>query len=225
MAKSSAQLDREIAAYLGKKPVRRSRSHATMEPSPYGHELFKTSGQPPKPEVIAQRKTADDKAISLWNDGSLTWGRMGTVIKGSPHPRTDAQIEEALKAGHLVMGDVELYDAADVPRLIEAARKVAKRGGLPGDVRREFAKDAPLRPVWAVQEADRDGKPLVRVWKLPRMSHPGLAVWDEIRGSGARGRYQVMQEMKRGSGTYAPTGVQFHDLASLAKYLRETSAL
>jgi hypothetical protein len=123
------------------------------------------------------------------------------------------------------MGEVEIHDAEDVPRLIAAARKVAKRGGKPGDVRDEFAKEAPLRPVWEVQETDRNGNPLVRVWKLPRMSHPGLAVWDEVRGSGGRGRYQVMQEIKRGSGTYAPTGVQFHDLASLAKYLRETSAL
>jgi len=199
-------------------------SHATMQRSPYGHELFKTSSEKPDPQIIARRKTADGKIVQLWNDGTLTWA-LHNAIKGSPHPRTDDQIREALAAGHLVMGEIELYDADDVPRLIEVARKVAKRGGLPGDVRREFAKDAPLRPHWEVQEADRDGKPLVRVWKLPKMSHPGLAVWDEVRGSGGRGRYQVMQEMKRGSGTYAPTGVQFHDLASLSKYLRETSAV
>lgn len=220
--KTSAQLNREIAASLAKK----SRSHSTLERSPYGHELFKT-GTTPKPEVIAQRKTADDKTISLWNDGSLTWGRMGTVIKGSPHPRTDTQIREALKAGHLVMGEIELYDAADVPRLIEVARKVTRRGGQPGDLRREFAKDAPLKPKWQVQEADRDGRPTVRVWRLPRLSHPGMVIWDEVRGShGAR--YRVMTEIiERGrrSGTLADTGVRFKDLASLSKYLRETSEL
>lgn len=223
MAKSAARLNREIAAHLAKS----RRSHATLERSPYGHELFKTSDQTPKAEVIAQRKTADDKAISLWNDGSLTWGRMGTVIKGSPHARTDAQIREAFAAGHLVMGDVELYDADDVPRLIEVARKVARRGGLPGDVRREFAKAAPLRPHWEVQETDRDGRPTVRVWRLPRISHPGMVIWDEVRGSqGAR--YRVMTEiMERGrrSGTLSDTGVRFKDLASLAKYLRETSEM
>ena len=195
--KSSAQLDREIAASLAKKP---------------------------KDEIVARRKTSDDKEVALWSDGSLTWGRWN-VIKGSPHARTPAQIEEALRAGWLVMGEIELYDAEEVPRLIEVARKVARRGGDPGDVRAEFAKGAPLRPLWTIQEADRDGRPQVRVWRLPRLSHPDLAVWDEVRGSRGRGRYQVMREISRGSGTYASTGVQFHDLASLQKYLRETSQL
>lgn len=205
MAKSSAQLDREIAAALK------------------------------KDEIIARRKTADDKAVALWSDGSLTWGGVGTVIKGSANPRTAAQIEEALAAGWLVMGDVELYDADEVPRLIEVARKAARRGGLPGDVRREFAKSAPLRPQWTVIEADRDGRPLVRAWVLPRLTHPGIAIWDEVRGSGGRGRYQVMREVTRGpapwlrggrgSGAYESTGFQFHDLEKLAQHLRETSQL
>lgn len=223
MPKSAAQLNREIAASLTKT----RRSHATLTRSPYGHELFKTDAKTPTPEVIAQRKTADDKAVSLWNDGSLTWGRMGTVIKGSPHARTDEQIRAALAAGWLVMGEIELYDSDDVPRLIEVARKVARRNGLPGDVRREFAKGCPLRPHWQVQETDRDGRPTVRVWRLPRITHPGLVIWDEVRGShGAR--YRVMTEiLERGrrSGTLADTGVRFKDLASLDKYLRETSAL
>jgi hypothetical protein len=203
----SAQLDREIAAALAKKAD----------------------------EIIARRKTADDKAVALWSDGSLTWGGVGTVIKGSPHARTAAQIEEALAAGWLVMGEVEAYDADEVPRLIEVARKVARRGGLPGDVRGEFAKSAPLKPLWTVIEADRDGRPLVRAWILPRITHPGMAVWDEVRGSGGRGRYQVMREVTRGvpgqirggrgSGAYESTGFQFHDLAKLSQYLRETSQL
>lgn len=197
-----------------------------MGRSPYGHELFKTSATPPKPEVIARRKTADDKAVSLWNDGSLTWGAWN-VIKGSPNARTDAQIREALAAGWLVMGEIELYDAEDVPRLIEVTRKVARQGGDSGDVQREFAKVAPLKPHWQVQETDRTGRHTVRVWRLPRLSHPGVVIWDEVRGShGAR--YRVMTEiMERGrrSGTLADTGVRFNDLTSLSKYLRETSQL
>jgi hypothetical protein len=196
MPKSAAQLQREINSALANKP---------------------------KDEIVARRKTSDHKDVALWSDGTLTWGRIGTVIKGSPHARTPAQVKDALDAGWLVMGEVELYDADDVTRLIEVARKVAKRGGLPGDVRREFAKDAPLKPVWEIQEADRDGKPTVRVWRLPRLSHPGLAVWDEVRGSHGK-RYQVMQEMQHGSGTYTSIA-QFKDLASLSKYLRETSQL
>ena len=221
MPKSATQLNREIAASLAKK----SRSHSTMERSPYGHELFKTSAKP-KSEIIARRKTSDDKTVSLWNDGSLTWGAWN-VIKGSPSPRTDAQIREALDAGWLVMGEIELYDADDVPRLIEVARKVARRGVSAGDLRREFAKDAPLKPKWQVQETDRQGRPTVRVWRLPRLSHPGMVIWDEVRGShGAR--YRVMTEIiERGrpSGTLSDTGVRFKDLTSLSKYLRETSEL
>lgn len=199
MAKSSAQLDREIATSLAKKV---------------------------KSEIIARRKTSDDKAVSLWSDGSLTWGAWN-VIKGSPHAKTDEQIREALDAGWLVMGEIELYDADEVPRLIEVARKVARRGGLPGDLRREFAKGAPLRPHWQVQETDRKGRPTVRVWRLPRLSHPGMVIWDEVRGSHGS-RYRVMTEiLERGrrSGTLADTGVRFKDLASLGKYLRETSQL
>lgn len=196
--RSSAQLDRDIATMIAKT----------------------------KPEIIARRTTFDGKAISLWNDGSLTWGRWN-VIKGSPRAQTAAQIEEALRAGWLVLGEVEIHDADDVPRLIGAARKVARRGGLPGDVRREFWKDAPLKPQWQVQEADRDGRPTVRVWRLPRMTHPGMVIWDEVRGSHGS-RYRVMTEiMERGrrSGTLADTGVRFKDLASLGKYLRETSEI
>lgn len=180
-----------------------------------------------KPAVIARRKTFDDKAVSLWSDGSLTWG-MGFVIKGSPSARTPAQVDQALTAGWLVLGEIEVHDADEVPALIVAARKVARRGGLPGDVRKELAREAPLRPIWTVIEADRAGRPLVRVWRLPRISHPGLAVWDEVRGSHGRGRYQVMQELRergRGTDAYASTGMQFHDLGKLAAYLRETSQL
>ncbi len=216
---NNAKLDREIAAALAKK---------SPERSPYGHEIFKT-GEKKRDEVIAQRKTFDDKTVALWSDGSITWGRMGTVIKGSPNARTDAQIEQALAAGWLALGEVELCDADEVPGLIGAARKVAAKGGTPGDVRREFAKDAPLRPIWEVLEADRNGRPTLRVWRLPRLTHPGMAVWDTAR-TAHLGRYEVMTEMRGAvlgrrstGGTYAPTGVRFHDLTKLAKYLRDTS--
>jgi hypothetical protein len=178
-----------------------------------------------KDEVIGQRKTADDKSVVLWSDGSLTWGRVGTVIKGSPHAKTPAQVEAALRAGWLVLGDAELYDAAEVPRLIAAARKAAVRGGLPGDLRASFARSESredrLTPSWITTEADRAGNPLVRVWKLPRLLYGGLTVWDERRGRGAsRGRYQVMREFGR-SGTYAPTGDDFHDLDALSAWLHQ----
>jgi len=130
-----------------------------------------------------------------------------------------------------VLGEVSIVNADDVSRLIAAARKVAHKGGNPGDVRTEFHKASPLKPVWAVLEADRAGTPTVRVWRLPRMTHPGLAVWDTLRNA-SRGRYEVMTEsragglgQRSGGGTYVTTGVRFHDFAQLAKYLRETSRL
>lgn len=177
---------------------------------------------PAKDEVIARRKTYDDKAIALWSDGSLTWGGIGRTIDGSPNAKTPAAKEAALKAGWLVIGEVEVYDAEDVPRLIKAARKVAAKNGLPGDLRREFWKDAPLRPHWETYQTDRNGKPTIRTWRLPRVSHPGLVVWDRVTGAK---RYEVMHMLGRGSSTLATTGVRFDTLPELATYLRETSAL
>ncbi len=178
--------------------------------------------------ILARRKTADDKVVLLHDDGTLTWA-LGNAIKGSPNARTAEQIEEALTAGWIVMGEVEIHDADEVSHLIEVARAAARRGGdatLPGNVRKAIWKDAPLKPHWVTLEADRDGRPLVRVWNLPRLSHPGVAIWDEARGSGGRGRYQVMRQhdRNRGRDTFVPTGIQFSDLAALSKYLRETSA-
>lgn len=208
MAKSSAQLNAEIQAAI--------------------------NGS--KDGILARRKTFDGKAIMLWSDGSLTWA-LGSVIKGSPNARTAAGIEEAVRAGWLVLGEVEVHDADDVSRLIGAARKVVHRASVhgtqanPGDVRAELFKAAPLKPHWTTLEADRDGKPTVRVWRLPRMSHPGLAVWDGLRNA-SRGRYEVMMEaragglgQRSGGGTYVTTGVRFHDLATLAKYLAKYNLL
>jgi hypothetical protein len=182
--------------------------------------------------VLARRKTADDKVVLLHADGTLTWA-LGSAIKGSPAARTAAGIEEALTAGWIVLGEVELFDAAEVPHLIETARKAAHRGGestLPGNVRKAVHRDKPIKPHWVTVETDRAGNPTLRVWKLSRMSHPGLAVWDSLGHH--RGRYEIMQEslagglgQRSGGGTYAPTGVRFHDLNALSKYLRETSQL
>ena len=151
-----------------------------------------------KPHVTARRTTADGKHVLLWDDGALTWA-LGYAIRRAPKGGTPF----ARKVGRLVLGDVELYDAAEVPDLIEAARWAAVRSVLPGDMRRryrEITEPKGPRPAWTVISADRDGRPMVRVWKLPRLGWPGLAVWHE------RGRYEVVREMQRGTGTYEATG-------------------
>jgi hypothetical protein len=181
------------------------------------HELRSmASANPAKPksnEWIAKRQTAQGTTVRLWPDGSLTWG-MGHYIEGSPHARTPKQIEKALEAGWLVLGEVEIYDDAEVPDLIRAARWTADRDGLPGTLRKRLHERTPMRPVWTVIEADRDGRPLVRAWVLPRIAWTGLAVWND------RGTYSVWTQIGR-TGTYRPTGVEFSNLKDLTKYLDE----
>lgn len=167
------------------------------------------------PHVIARRLTADEKIVCLWDDGSLTWA-LGHAIKGSANPRTEAQRSQALKAGWLVMGDVCIHDAADVSALVAAARWAADRDGLPGTMRGRLADMATPRgprPVWTILETDATGKATLRVWRLPRMGWPGLAVWHE------RGRYEIMREIGR-SGTYESTGFVAHTLSKIVTLLQ-----
>ena len=152
-------------------------------------------------EVIARRDTFDGKRVYLWSDGSLTWA-LGYAIRGSANPRTPAQIDAALRAGWLVLGEVEIVESDDVPRLIEAARWAADRSGMPGDVRSRFHARAPMRPQWTVLQTDRNSRPTLRAWVFHRLSGlAGMAIWNE------GGRYQVMNRCPgRGRDTYAPAG-------------------
>lgn len=168
-----------------------------------------------KPHVIKRRSTADGKHVLLWDDGTLTWA-LGYAIRGAARPKTPAQIDIARRAGWLVLGEVELYNADAVSDLVAAARWTAERGGLPGDMRRRYAEiTAPKSPspVWSVLSADRDGKPTLRVWRLPRLGWAGLAVWHE------RGRYEVMREVRRGTGTYEATGFRANTLSEVRALL------
>ena len=179
-----------------------------------------------KSEIIARRRTADNIGIALWGDGSLTYWD-GRAIKGSAHPRTDEQRRQALAAGWRVIGEAELYDADELPRLIAAARK----GGLPSEVRGEFArserKETQLKPSWEVYETERDGTPTIRVWKLPRLLYGGLVVFDYCgKRNSSGGRYVLMRELGRGGRKRAPdtvesTGFRFNDLGSLSEHLRQ----
>lgn len=166
--------------------------------------------------VIARRSTFDGKHVLLWSDGSLTWG-MGYAIKGAAQPRTSEQRARALRAGWLVIGEICIYDADEVSGLIAAARWAADRDGLPGTMRARLkALRAPRgpRPVWEVLETDRDGKPTLRVWKLPRLGgYAGLAIWHE------RGQYSVMREMPGRRAVYEPTGFVRSTLSEIVALL------
>lgn len=160
----------------------------------------------------------------LWDDGELTWA-LGYSIQGSARPRTPQQAEAARRAGWLVLGEVSLYTAQEVPDLIRAARWVAERSGLPGDVRRRYRDiTAPkgLRAEWTVIRADRDGRATVRVWRLPRLMWPGLIVWHE------RGQYSILRETQRGTEAYEDTGFRastIREIHRLLPLLRETSPM
>lgn len=176
---------------------------------------------------VARRRTADGVSVLLWSDGQVT-GRLGYRIEGVPmvRPRSAEGRALAMRAGRLLMGEVCVHDAADLGALYEACRWVARRGGLPGDVRRRVrdARRPAIRPVWTVLSADRDGRPTSRVWRLPRMRWPGLAVWDNCApNSGGRGRYELTQVVRGSRDTYESTGFFFADLRELAAHLHGVS--
>lgn len=86
-----------------------------------------------EPHVISRRATADGKHILQWDDGTITWG-LGYKIRNAPRGGSDF----ARRVGGLVIGDASLYEASEIPSLIEAARFVAKRSGLPNDMRKRY---------------------------------------------------------------------------------------
>ena len=160
---------------------------------------------------IATRRTAEDTIIHLWPNGAITWA-LGRYVQGSPHPRTEEQREEALRAGWLVMGEVELYDDHEVPALIAAARWTAKRGGDPGMMRKRLHAPGVMRLVWTMFSADRDGKAIEEFARLPRLRWPGLVVFRK------RGEYSLWSEIGR-SGSFTPTGIEFTNLRDLTAHL------
>jgi hypothetical protein len=83
--------------------------------------------------VIAQRKTFDGADVEFWSDGAITLGnrRVAAPVVARGLPR-DVQL--------MIAGDVCLYDAAEVRRLIKAARR---------------AQDAHARRPYAVPANDR----------------------------------------------------------------------
>jgi hypothetical protein len=177
------------------------------------------------PHVVARRQTADGMPIEIWHDGAIT-GRLGRAIPGVPvaRPRSSRGVELARAAASLVAGDVEIRTLAEVPRLVAYARRVAARGGTPGDLRQAFfAADRPILTLaWEVYAADRDGAPTVRVARLDRIRWPGLVVWHE------RGRYELLA-LRRGCAVGArsrealeDTGFSFSSQRALVDHLFRT---
>lgn len=170
--------------------------------------------------TIARRITADGYHVLLHDQGGIT-GLMGFTIRGVPFacPRSPDGVALALRAGWLFLGEVCLYELAELPALYAAARKVAARHGLPGDLRAEMAREREPRILlqWQVMHADRDGRPTVRVARLPRLRWPGTYVWHES------GRYEVMRQLSASRGqadvALATTGASFATQRDLFAWL------
>jgi hypothetical protein len=89
--------------------------------------------------VVKSANTADNKRVCLWSDGMVT-GLFGHRLSGIPARRGKdaASVQRNLKAGRLLLGDVELYDVSEIGDLYAAAERAAKLDGQPGTMRRFY---------------------------------------------------------------------------------------
>ena len=82
-----------------------------------------------------------------------------------------------------------------------------------------------IRPTWDVVSADRDGRPTERVWRLPRLRWPGLAVFDFPNRAERYEVFNVHRGDRRAPSDYATTtGCRFATLADLAAHLHSIPA-
>lgn len=184
------------------------------------------------PHRVAWRRTSDGAHVELWDDGALT-GAGGLALPGVPvaRPRTEEARRQALAAGWLVAGELAratedpaaaLYDAAELPGLYAAARRLVASRGLgvaPGELRAAFAEAEERVAVERFPVRWEAVAPGCRVGHLPRIRWPGLAVWHE------RGVYEVMVVQRvvapgaRTAEALVPTGFRFTALRDLVRHL------
>lgn len=180
-----------------------------------------TCGEP-ESHVIAKRRTADNIAVLLWSDGAVT-GRFGDLPDVTRvRPRTREATNAALRAGWLLMGEVEIHNLSEVPALYGACRWTAERDGLPGTVRARLTemRRPSLTPVWTVEMTDRDGKPTSRYWRLPRLVSPGTVLWDHVSVGAAGGRYEIHRIIPGTHGeTCMPSGILFSTIRDAISFI------
>ena len=148
--------------------------------------------------IIASRTTFDGVKVCLWSDGLLTWA-MGYSIKGVGTSRKPEQKELNLRAGWLVMGEVCLYERAEVSTLVKVARRAVRQSKMPAPLYLRTKITEALEGsvmdaiVWTVTSTDRDGRTTERTGTFARLS--GLAhvvIFDSRRDYNRHGgRYGV----------------------------------
>lgn len=170
---------------------------------------------------VAHRRTYDERGVILWSDGDLTF-----AFSGIPGVGKLRDVERARRIGWLVIDEVCIFTAAELPLLVKTARALPA-GALPGDLRRAFREaSAPswrLPGGWTVESADPHGRVLRRVWYFPRLSgFSDLAILHE------RGSYTVLRRVIGA----APNGLRptrrednvFADTGFTARNLRDAFA-
>ena len=167
--------------------------------------------------VVRRCRTADDTGLAIWSNGAITL-TFGHAIKGLPlrAPKSAEQTRLRRDAARLFAGEVSLYSLEECADLYKAALTVAKRSGLPGDVRAEFARlsEPTIRFAWSTLEADNRGDWVVQYTRLDRMRWPGIAIWR------TRSHYEVMHSIRGSRGeTYSTTGLLIRDQRALTKHL------
>lgn len=144
------------------------------------------------PHVVARRRTADGIGIALWSNATVT-GFFGHALKGFPTRSAAVDAAAARRdAMWLFAGEVEAYDLEECAVLYKAALTVARRGGIPGDVRAEFARlnEPKIRFAWVTTVADRDGRWVEQTARLDRMRWPGVVI------GRTRAGYEVLYERR-----------------------------
>lgn len=160
--------------------------------------------------VVARRRTADGIGIALWSNATIT-GFFGHALKGLPTRSAPSDASARRDAMWLFAGEVGLYDLEECAVLYKAALTVARRGGLPGDVRAEFARlsEPKIRFAWVTTATDRDGRWTEQTARLDRMRWPGVII------GRTRAGYEVLYERRFTRLT--------HDSRTVVGYVHETS--
>ena len=172
----------------------------------------------PKAHVVARRRTADGREVEIHDDGAVT-GYYGVAIPGVPvaRPRGIEAIERERAAAWLFADELCLYAYEELPALHAAARRVARRGGGPGDLRAAVAEaSAPRVPIrWEVLATDNRGDVTCRFGVLPRLRWGGVGVWHE------HGVYEVMHRVHgdHGEGAWETSGFRFTSQRDLFRHL------
>lgn len=89
---------------------------------------------------ILVRTSADDQKLTVWDDGTITHGRMGAYLRGLGTPRYEYARVNRRRAVMLMADDFALYNAAEIPALVKCAQATYAHTYASEDLRRAHVK-------------------------------------------------------------------------------------